>query len=100
MYANAASEVDTLAKKVSGKTISYPESAPRLRSGDSVSITVRFVVNESGDVADLEIVESGGNKALDEAVLAAVRTWKYTPATKKNVKVKAAITFKQTFRAG
>jgi TonB family protein len=100
VYANAASEVDSLAKKVSGKAISYPENAPRLKSGDSVSITVRFVVNESGDVTDLQIVESGGSKALDEAVMGAVRTWKYTPAVKKNVKVKATITFKQTFRAG
>jgi TonB family protein len=99
VYNNVSSEVDALAKKVSGKTISYPESAPRLKSGDSVSITVTFVVNDNGDVADLKVVESGG-KILDEAVMAAVRTWKYTPAVKKGVKVKAAITFKQTFRAG
>jgi TonB family protein len=99
VYLNLASEVDTLAKKVSGKSISYPENAPRLKSGDSVSVTVSFVVSESGDVGDLKIVESGG-KVLDEAVMAAVRTWKYTPAVKKGTKVKAGITFKQTFRAG
>jgi TonB family protein len=58
-----------------------------------------FVVNENGDVVDLKVLESGG-KILDEAVTAAVRTWKYTPAVKKGVKVKASITFKQTFRAG
>jgi hypothetical protein len=32
--------------------------------------------------------------------MTAVLTWKYNPAIKKGVKVKAAITFKQTFRAG
>jgi serine/threonine-protein kinase len=99
VYANLASEVDNLAKKLSGKSISYPENAPRLKSGDSVSVTVSFVVTDGGDVADIKVLESGG-KVLDEAVTAAVRTWKYQPATKKGVKVKAGITFKQTFRAG
>jgi TonB family protein len=99
VYNNVSSEVDTLARKISGKAISYPESAPRLKSGDQVSITVSFVVNESGDVLDPKIVESAG-KVLDETVLQAVRTWKYTPAAKKGTKVKAGIVFKQTFRAG
>jgi len=99
VYANTASEVDTLARKVSGKSVSYPENAPRLRSGDSVSVTFSFVATENGEVTDLKILESGG-KLLDDVVTSAVRTWKYQPATKKGVKVKAAITFKQTFRAG
>ena len=67
VYNNVASEVDALARKVSGKTISYPDAAPRLKSGDSVSITVGFVVNENGDVVDPKIVESG-SKILDETV--------------------------------
>ncbi len=33
VYANAASEVDTLAKKLSGLSVSYPENAPRMKSG-------------------------------------------------------------------
>jgi hypothetical protein len=38
--------------------------------------------------------------AVDEAVLAAIRSWKYAPAVKKGIKVKARVTLKQTFRAG
>ena len=37
---------------------------------------------------------------IDDAVLAAVRAWKYSPAVKRGVKVKVRITLKQTFRAG
>ena len=100
VYNNLASEVDTVAKRVSGSSPSYPSELPKLRSGDSASVTVSFVVTDEGDVAEPKIVESGGSKVLDEAVLSAVRSWKYSPAAKRGVKVKVRITQKQTFRAG
>ena len=96
---NSPAEVDTTARKTGGLSVSYPEGAPRLKSGDSVSVSVAFVVNENGEVTDARVVESGG-KILDEAVVAAVRGWKYAPAVKKGTKVKVHVTFKQTFRAG
>ena len=99
IYLNTASEVDLPAKKSSGPSVSYPESAPRLKSGDSVSVSVAFVVDENGDVQDAKITESAG-KAIDDAVVAAIRKWKYAPAVKQGVKVKVKIGFKQTFRAG
>jgi len=98
VYANTPGEVDTAARKAAGATIAYPEGAPRLRSGASVSVSVAYVVNENGDVTDARVVESAG-KVLDEAVLAAVRKWKYAPATKRGTKVKVHTTFRQTFRA-
>jgi len=99
VYPNTPTDVDTPARRISGSSVSYPESAPRLRSGDSVSVGVVFVVNEGGEVTDLRVVESGG-KVLDEVVTAGVRSWKYAPAVKKGTKVKVQVTFKQTFRAG
>ncbi len=100
VYLNSPSEVDTLARKVSGNSPSYPEGrAPRLRSGESVSASVSYVVTESGEVTDLRVVESGG-KIVDDAVMSAIREWKYSPAAKKGVNVKVRITFKQTFKAG
>jgi serine/threonine-protein kinase len=99
IYLNAPSEVDTPAKKLSGPSVSYPEGAPRLKSGDSVSVSVSFVVDENGDVQDAKTTESAG-KTIDDAVLAAIRKWKYQPALKLGVKVKVKIGFKQTFRAG
>ena len=45
------------------------------------------------------VMESGG-KILDDAVVSTVQKWKYAPAVKKGIKVKARHTVKQTFRAG
>jgi TonB family protein len=95
----AAADVDVKPKRVSGATASYPSDAPRMKSGEQVSVSVTFTVTESGDVTDVKVVESGG-KQVDDAVLASVRTWKYTPGSKKGVKVKVKMTSKQTFRAG
>ncbi len=91
--------MDTVAKKTAGASVSYPQNAPRLRSGDSVSVTVSFVIDEQGEVSDIKVLESGG-KILDEAVVSTVQKWKYAPAVKKGIKVKARHTVKQTFRAG
>ncbi|MBI3932684.1 MAG: TonB family protein [Acidobacteria bacterium] len=99
VYLNTPADVDTPAKKASGSSASYPDNAPKLRSGEAVSSSVSFVVTEAGEVTELKIVESGG-RIVDEAVMAAIRAWKYSPAVKKGVKVKVRITFKQTFRAG
>jgi TonB family protein len=98
-FLNTNSEVDQLAKKISGASASYPSNAPRLKSGESVSVAVSFVVDENGDVIDPKVIESSG-KQLDEAVLQALRKWKYQPALKQGTPVKVKITFKQTFRAG
>ena len=100
VYNNLASELDTVAKKVRGRRRPTRRSCRKLRSGDSASVTVAFVVTEEGEVAEAKVVESGGGKVLDEAVLAAVRSWKYSPAVKRGIKVKVRITLKQTFRAG
>lgn len=99
VYVNTPGEVEVLAKKTSGPSVAYPKAAPSLRSGDSVSVSVTFVVDENGDVQDAKVTESAG-QIIDEAVLAAIRRWKYAPAAKQGVRVKVKIGFKQTFRAG
>ncbi len=99
VYLNTTSEVDIPARKASGATASYPSGAPRLKSGEAVSASVTFVVDENGDVNDVKVVESAGT-VIDESVVKAIRKWKYSPAMKQGVKVKVKITFKQTFRTG
>jgi serine/threonine-protein kinase len=93
------SEVDQAARKLSGNTAQYPENAPRLRSGESASVTVSFVVTEAGDVGEVKVAESGG-RLLDEAVARAIQAWKFSPATKAGIKVKQRLSRKFTFRAG
>jgi TonB family protein len=100
IYNNVASDVDVLARRASGSSPSYPSSARKLRSGESISVSVSFVVTEDGSVTEARVVESGGIKPLDEAVLRAIRGWKFSPASKRGVKVKVRVNQKQTFRAG
>jgi serine/threonine-protein kinase len=100
VYPNEAGQVDTPARKLSGASPSYPSSrAPRLKSGQRVSVLVRFVVTETGEVGDVTVVESV-SKLVDDVVVAAVKGWKYEPATKGGVKVKVETNFRQTFMGG
>jgi TonB family protein len=99
VYDNVAGAVDTIAKKVSGTSPSYPSRAGRLKSGERVSVVVRILVTEKGEVQDVAVVESGG-KLVDDVVATAVRAWKYEPATKRGVRVKVQTLFKQTFLGG
>jgi TonB family protein len=100
VYENTAREVDTLAKKVAGTSPSYPsDRAPRLKSGERVSVLVHFVVTETGEVQDVSVAESAG-KAVDDVVASAVRGWKFQPATRHGTRVKVRVVFKQTFLGG
>jgi serine/threonine-protein kinase len=97
VYQNTAAEVDTPARKISGSSAEYPKRAPSLRSGQSVSVSVSFVVSEKGEVEDVKVLESAG-RIVDDAVVAAFRSWKYEPAVKQGQKVKVKVNWKQTFR--
>jgi protein TonB len=52
-------------------------------------VTVTFTVSAKGDVEDAAVVSST-EKAFEHAALAAVRQWKFTPATKDGVAVSAS----------
>jgi len=91
-------DVDTPPRQVTSSSASYPKDAPKLRSGQSVSVGGTFVVTTSGDVVEIQIRESGG-AAVDGAVMAALAKRKYTPGVKKGVKVKVRVPFRQTFQA-
>jgi TonB family protein len=94
------SEVDAKPRKLSGTSPSYPsDRAPRLRSGERVSVLLQFVVSETGEVQDVKVLESGG-KAVDEVVITAVRSWRFAPATRNGTRVKSMTAFKQTFLGG
>ena len=96
----AENEVDTPPKKLSGMSASYPSGrAPRLKTGDSVSVTLNYVVNETGRIADLKVTESGG-KVVDEEVLSALKDWKYAPGSKRGTNVKVRLVRKFTFKGG
>jgi TonB family protein len=96
VYENQIGKVDRLARRVSGISPSYPDRAPRLRSGERVSVTLRFVVTEAGVVEDVTVVGSAG-QMIDDVVVGAVKTWKYHPAEIRGTPVRVRLLFKWTF---
>jgi protein TonB len=99
VYENKPGQVDRVAKKRSGNSPSYPDRAPRLKSGERVSVTFTFLVTEDGAVRDVEVMESAG-KLIDDVVVEAVRTWRYDPARIRGVPVRVRVVRKQTFLGG
>ncbi|MGH9336042.1 MAG: TonB family protein, partial [Vicinamibacteria bacterium] len=65
--------------------VPYPEPARRNRLEGVVELG--FLIDENGDVQDLQILKSGGD-VFDDAVLETVKSWRYEPATKHGVRVK------------
>jgi len=90
-------EVDTKPARTSGDWASWPKKTPKPKQ----DVVVPFVltISETGEVTDVK-VESSGIEALDEAIKAAVRNWRFTPGVKKGIKVKVRMSFRQTFRTG
>jgi TonB family protein len=84
-------------RKISGENAPYPDPARKLKLRGTV--TVEMTITTWGEPAELRVVESAG-ETLDDAVLAAVRTWRYTPAEKNGVKVRTRVRVRQTFEGG
>ncbi|HEV7502145.1 MAG TPA: TonB family protein, partial [Vicinamibacteria bacterium] len=85
--------------KTTGKSAEYPKEALQLKRGQRASVTCSFVVLETGDVTDVQVVESAG-EAVDNAVVSAYKSWKFTPGMKQGAKVKVRVTRRQTFLGG
>jgi TonB family protein len=81
-------------RKVSGESPAYPASARDLNLTGTTG--VEMTITEQGAPADLRIVESAG-ELLDQAVLSAVRTWRYTPAERDGTRVRVRIRMRHTF---
>jgi protein TonB len=70
------SEDDTPAKGVSTPPPAYPAAARA--AGTQGVVVVRLTIDEQGNVKDAKVVKGDSN--FDDAVLAAVKSWKYEPA--------------------
>jgi len=73
---------------------SYPDSARK--QGIEALVVVKFVVGESGDVENAEVVK--GHPLFDDIVLAAVRLWTFEPATLEGKAVRMVRMVKIPFR--
>jgi TonB family protein len=80
---------------------------PRFERGQSVSVTVAYVVDEMGRVIDVRVVEtesqqlgSGDVERVQGALLEAIREWEYRPAQLQGQPVKYRVIRKFTYRSG
>ena len=48
------------------------------------NVGVKLLMSESGCVEEATIEKSSSQKAIDDAVIAAVKQWRYTPARRKD----------------
>ena len=81
--------------RIRGDSATYPERARQMKLRGSV--LVALIVDENGLPTDLQVVESAG-PILDEAVLKAMRTWRFEPARKDGVRVKVRWQARQTYK--
>lgn len=76
----------------------YPASAAR--DGVEGTVLLRVLVGEAGDVLEMEVIESSGDRRLDVAAEEFVRTWRFLPAVQdgkpRRVHTEAKVTFRLT----
>lgn len=87
-------EVSTPPVPIAKTMPAYPEDARK--QGIEAIVVVKFVVGEDGRVEDPKVVK--GHPLFDELVLAAVRTWTFTPATLEGRPVRMTRLVKIPFR--
>jgi len=88
-------QVDRQPQYVSGAYPALPDVARKMRLTGTVE--VEMVVTEAGDTTDVQITQSA-TRLLDDAVMKAVRGWRFEPAVKHGVKVRTRVPRKFTFR--
>ena len=84
-------------KRISGETAGYPARAQKAHMQGLV--VVEMIVTEKGEPTDLRVVESAG-ETLDQAVIDAVKTWRFEPAQKQGLKVRVRWPVRQRFQIG
>ena len=75
--ARACSEPDRNAVVIKAQEPEYPKSAQSLRLG-SVSVEIEVTIDPSGNLVGAHVYKSSGNRAIDEAALAAASGSKYS----------------------
>lgn len=73
----------------------YPQIA--LTSEKGGWVTVNFIISQSGEVLEPVVERSVGNLPLERAALAAIRNWRYDPATLNGQPVEQAASTTLTF---
>ncbi|MEO0094424.1 MAG: energy transducer TonB [candidate division WOR-3 bacterium] len=74
----------------------WPELAKR--AGIEGSVQVQFLLDVDGSVIDVRVLKSSGNQLLDEAAVASVWKYKFTPAKQRDKLVRVWVSRKIDFK--
>jgi protein TonB len=74
----------------------YPASARR--NGEQGTVLLRVWVGANGATTRAEVARSSGSGALDDAALAAVKSWRFIPAHRGGNAVEGVVTVPMEFR--
>ena len=88
---------DVAPVRIEGRPPGYPTLARRRKIEGRV--TVSYIVTDTGETTEIEILDSAG-VVLDAAVVEAIEGWRYEPASRQGVPVKTRLRFRQTFKLG
>ncbi len=61
------------------------DSRPSISVDEPCSVQIQYTVTADGDVTDVQILKSSGNRNVDKAVVSAALKMKYKPATQDGV---------------
>ncbi len=75
--------------KAIGNNIIYPEAARR--DGVTGTLTMRFTIDENGNLVDPEIVKGPEHAALKEAAVFALNSTKWRPAEKEGIPIQGTM---------
>jgi protein kinase-like protein len=95
-------DVDEKPVKLSGSLPVYPSDAPILHAGQRTPITVSFIVTETGDATDFDVLFEGAQapSAVRFAVVSAYSRWKFSPGRVDGKPVRVRMTRRQTYLGG
>ena len=79
-------DVDAAPKRTRDPRIVYPQMAARQRA--EATIITSVLVSETGDVLDVKILRGDSRFGFNEAAITALKSARYTPATKDGKRVK------------
>lgn len=65
----------------------YPVEA--LRGGEGGTVVLQVKVDKNGQPVDIDVARRSGSRELDRAALAAVRDWRFKPATRNGKPVES-----------
>jgi protein TonB len=83
-------------ERISGSIPAYPEEAKS--RGHEGAPVVDLLISEEGEILEARLAESAG-PLLDQALLDAVKGWRFSPATSEGVAVSVRFLVQHVFRS-